>query len=315
MGTGEWIAAGVLLLNGIVAALYLIIGLLREARKDHDDEDEGDRKRILISFFVMLLFPVAGIIFFSLSALLNRIVFRKDVDLSDVIFSKERVKSLAKGDDEAERNMVPIEEALAVSDRESLRTLMLNVLKGDVSESLHSISEALYSEDSETAHYAASVLRDELNDYRTNTDKLYEEMRKAEEMSPDDVVEMADALLSYMNAFLSQDVFMKMEQEFYVKKMADVAETLHRISPSDLQCAHFEWVTRLLTSIRDFDAAAVWCERGMQLYPHELSSYTAYLKLYFATGNREAFFATLDDLKSSDIVMDKETLELVRTFS
>ena len=50
--------------------------------------------------------------------------FRQEVDLEDVIFSKERIKTHLKADEERERNMVPIEEALAVSDRKNLRMLV-----------------------------------------------------------------------------------------------------------------------------------------------------------------------------------------------
>lgn len=61
--------------------------------------------------------------------------------------------------------MAPLEESLAVSDKRNMRMLMLNVIRGDMQKSLESITMALNSEDSETSHYAASVLRDELNDF------------------------------------------------------------------------------------------------------------------------------------------------------
>lgn len=50
-------------------------------------------------------------------------------------------------------------------------------------------------------------------------------------------------------------------------------------------------------------------------YPDELLTYTCKLKLYFARQDREAFFQTLDTLKKSDVVIDRETLELIRIFS
>ena len=58
-----------------------------------------------------------------------------------------------------------------------------------------------------------------------------------------------------------------------------------------------------------------WCIRAAEQYPDELSSYTCKLKLYFTAQQREKFFETLDDLKQSSIVIDRETLELIRTFS
>ena len=53
------------------------------------------------------------------------------------------------------RNVVPLEEAIRISDKKNKRALLLNVIKGDVQESLASISLALNNEDSEVAHYAA----------------------------------------------------------------------------------------------------------------------------------------------------------------
>lgn len=103
----------------------------------------------------------------------NKVFFRQNVDLEDVIFSKERVKTHLRADEEREGNLVPIEEALAISDKDSLRTLVMNVVRGDVQNSLASISLALNSEDTETSHYAATVLRDALNDFRKRAQELY----------------------------------------------------------------------------------------------------------------------------------------------
>ena len=109
--------------------------------------------------------------FIGVGYFIYKIIFRQQVDLDDVIFSKERVRMHIKADEETERNMVPLEEALAVSDKKNLRALMMNIIKGDITKSLATIMLALNSQDSETSHYAASVLRDELNDFRMNDRK------------------------------------------------------------------------------------------------------------------------------------------------
>ena len=49
--------------------------------------------------------------------------------------------------------------------------------------------------------------------------------------------------------------------------------------------------------------------------PEELPSYTCRLKLSFARQDREDFFETLEALKRSNVVIDNETLELIRIFS
>lgn len=67
------------------------------------------------------------------------------------MFSKDRTENFLRPDEEMERNMVSLEEALEVTDKKSLRTLMLNVIRGDYQNSLSSINLALNSKDSETA--------------------------------------------------------------------------------------------------------------------------------------------------------------------
>jgi len=165
----EWIFLIVCILNLLVAVIYLLYGtLIRATIHDKQEEEvetidkrKENRRTYLIRFAVMVLCPVVGPVFFLVSYLVYITIFRQSVDLEDVVFSKERVKTRLKADEERERDMVPLEEALAISDKKSVRKLMLNVIRGNVKESLETIMIALDSEDSETSHYAASVLRDE----------------------------------------------------------------------------------------------------------------------------------------------------------
>ena len=70
-----------------------------------------------------------------------------------------------------------------------------------------------------------------------------------------------------------------------------------------------------LLEIENFEDAEKWCIRLAEQYPDELCSYTCRLKLYFTIRNREAFFQTLNALKKSDVLIDNETLEMIRVFS
>ena len=79
---------------------------------------------------------------------------------------KKRHVSRVKADEERERNIVPIEEAISISDQEKKRENMLNVLLGETDNSLASISVALDSDDSEVAHYAASFLQSKMDEFR-----------------------------------------------------------------------------------------------------------------------------------------------------
>jgi len=82
-----------------------------------------------------------------------------------------------------------------------------------------------------------------------------------------------------------------------------------------LQASYIEGLCVLLLKIKDFKRMKYWCDKSRELYPAELSTYTCYLKLYFTEGNKKHFFDELEKLKNSDIVIDRETLELIRIFS
>ena len=124
-----------------------------------------------------------------------------------------------KADEERERDMVPLEEALKISDKKNLRMLMLNIIRGDMEESLEVISMALDSEDSETSHYAASVLHDELNAFRSNVQKYYELIQPSEDsedVKAADKTGYEELLIDYMVKVLQQRIFTELEQTRYV---------------------------------------------------------------------------------------------------
>lgn len=301
-------------INLLVAVIYLIWGLVWVSVRPEDEEApellRDNRRAYLLRFIVMVLCPVIGPLLFLLSHLLYLTIFRFQVDLEDVIFKKDRVKTQLKADEDRERNVIPVEEAIAVNDKRSLRMAMMNIIKGDMYGSLASISLALGAEDSETAHYAASALSDILNEFRMNVHKITQEMQEEEP----EQTECEERLLDYMNDVLKQRVFTNLEQDRFVHMMASAAESVFEKDASRLTEERYENVCLRLLEINDFENSEKWCRRLTLQYPDQLSSYTCRLKLYFTVRNREAFFETINALKKSDIIIDSETLEMIRIF-
>lgn len=307
----------VVFINTIIAILYLLIGILimvpiRNREREGEIERLHDNRRTyLLRFIVMLLCPVVGPLFFFVVHLFYLTIFRFQVELDDVVFSKERVKTQMKADEEREMNVVPLEEAIAVNDKKSLRMAMLNALKGEVQNSLSAVSLALEADDSESSHYAASILSHELSEFRMGVQKLYLGIREEDE----DQTEYEDMMIDYTDNILKQEVFTELEQKRFVQIMAEAAESYYTKNPSKMTEQQYESVCLRLLEIKDFEKSEKWCIRLAQQYPDRLSAFTCRLKLYFIVRNREAFFQTMDALKKSDVVIDNETLELIRTFS
>ena len=311
----ESIFLWVLVVNLVLAVIYLVYGILFAAPAAEKDEERengaySSRRTYLFQFIILVLYPVVGFVFFFLAKLFYKTVFRFRVNLDDVIFSKDRVDTQVKADEEQGRNIIPVEEALILNDKKSLRTAMLSIIKGEAQGALSSIALALDSGDSETAHYAASLLSDKLNEFRINVRKMY-----AEILDGSGEPGSEEALLDYMNSFLKQEVFTQVEQNGYVRMMAETAESLYQKDASRFTGERYEGVCLRLMEIEDFEGARKWCLRAAENCPGELCAYTCRLKLYFVLKEKESFFQTMEALKQSEVVVDSETLEMIRVFS
>lgn len=305
----------ILIVNLLAALGYLLVGILvvipGHAASDEKKALYDNRRTYQLRFIVMLLCPVIGPLFFFMSYLFCMIVFRKNADLADVIFSKERTKIRLKADEERERDIVSLEEALLVNEKRNLRRVMMNVIREDIRHSLTSITLALDSGDSETSHYAAAVLSDELNKFRIYVQKLWKQIQEEE----NDETESEEILLDYMDNILKQRIFSYQEQRKFVGLLSSAADSLYDKDASRLTLKWYENVCLRTLEAGDFETCRKWCGRLAERFPHELPSYTCRLKLYFAKQEKDAFFETLDSLKKSNIVLDNETLESIRIFS
>lgn len=290
-----------LVVNLLVVIIYLAWNLLRKEEK---------RKSFIVKSIVMLFCPVVGLCFFVIGHVLFKTVFPESVDLEDVIFSKERVKTYIHADEERDRNIVPLEEAIEITDKDNLRVLMMNLVKGDIKQSLSKVAMALNSEDSETAHYAASVLQDALNDFRNTVQKSL----KIIEADDARQLDYACTLVEYMDMVLKQHVFTDMEQRTYANTMHEVCELIYNKASERMISEYYEAVSIRLLEIGDYERSQKWCARAEYHYPNTLSTYTSQLKLYFTSGQRDKFFHVLEELKKSSIVIDNETLEMIRVF-
>ena len=314
----EMVFLGVVFLNTLVALGYLLLGCLvmlpvRTSRERREGVEVIHDKRMnyFLRFFVMLLCPVIGPLFFLGSHLFCLLFYGVEPDLEDVEFDKKRVRSYLKADENRQRGIVPLEEAALVSDKRDLRQVMLNTIKGNVDGSLAAIALVLNVEDSESSHYAAAVLSDKLDEFRTTCQKKLKEL---EEEETGDIRGEKD-LIGYMNSVLCQQVFTSLEQRRYVQIMERVAASFFVKDKEGFPAWQYECLCLRLMECGELESAEKWSARLWEQYPGELSAYTVRLKLYFTMKNREAFFSTLQALRHSDVVLDSETLELVRTFS
>ena len=291
----------ILIINLCTVLIYLIWNHIRRKEK---------LGSVWMKAVMMLLCPVIGPTFILLAFFFYKLFSFGGVDLSDVVFSKDHTEKFLHPDEDVEKNMVSLEEALEVSDRKSLRTLMMNVIRGDYRKYLSSISLALNNEDTETAHYAASILQDVLGEFRENVQEKYQLSQMEDEQQVQHCIE----LIEYMNPILEQKILTNLEQNSMIERMDEVLEKAWSLEPEKISSVVYEKLCARLMEIPDYEKCGKWAQRSMEQYPGVLSSYTCQLKLFFSNGDKENFFRVMNELKASDITIDKETLELIRIF-
>lgn len=294
----------VLILNTLIASGYLIWYLI--FKKDTDN-----RRQYVMHTTVMFVCPVVGILYFFFVFLKYHFVKLGERDLSDVEFSKKRHVPRVKADEERERNIVAVGEAILVSDQEKKRTNMLNVLLGETEESLSAIALALNSDDSEVAHYAASFLQSKMDTFRENVRKMQQNI-EAGDIEDEECQNQILELIRYMNHMLKQKVFVQVEQADYVEQMEHLCERLFQNAAGRIIPDCYEWMLGRLMDLGAYDRAELWGNRFSEQYPDQLSSYTLRMKLYFETNSKDRFFEVLDQLRASSVVVDNQTLELIR---
>lgn len=292
---------GILIINTLIVLGYLLWNRFRRKK---------DNRGYFIRAVVMFICPIVGPAFFLLAQLWYVVFFSEPVDLEDVVFSKERVRTFIHAEEERERNIVPLEEAIEITNTSELRSLMMNVVRGDIHKSLASIALALNSEDTETAHYAASVLQDALNDFRINVQKQRQMIMEGGENAS----VCSEILIDYMNQVLEQRVFNDMEQNTYVKILDEICDIFYERDREHMTSSQFEAVALRLLEVEDYDNCKKWCDRAEYHFPNTLATYTCQLKLYFNSGQKKKFFEVIEALKKSAVVVDSETLELIRVF-
>ena len=386
----------ILIINFIITFIYWLFYFV--IQKKHE---AGFASRCL----VMLLFPVIGPIYFFLGWILRKVFFHKPVDLADVIFSKDREKTLLKADELSESNILPIKDAVSVVDKHNARVLMLEVLRHDVRKSLSSLFLALNSDDSEISHYAASVLQSELGKFRIGVQKIASDIDETEaeirqlekydgEKKTPDGVEYSKRIDNSGGSdteelkqeedrfkgrekeereFIFADLSDKLEESedfnrhkasayeqgmraYYGdeavettirQKLIDQAESAHELIDtifevlrqnvlSELESIRFtellDRMARLLEKRdalsademartaecwrlrKNYEKCAEWSDRLFFVYPESLEAFSTRLKLLYDTGNRERFFATLDEMKRNGVPLDHEMMEMVRIF-
>ena len=295
----------IFILNALVTLGYFLFGIYTTRRH----KEQKLRKYIILSV-VMLLCPVTVPIVYFFGAIMYRIFFDSSIDLAAITFSKERVDIIEHPDVESEINLVPMEEAILIDDKENLRQLLLTVLRGDVTKSINAVTKALGSTDSEASHYAASAIMDITNEFQNTLQKFHAQL----ENDPNNK-EVNQLFIEYLIKMLRTNFLSDMELKTYVYMLEQLCQTVYNFDKSYLKVEYYSSLIQLLEQISDIQATELWVPRLLAEYPDEMETFRCLLRYYYTLQNKDNFFKELERLKKSDVTIDKDLLDLIRIYN
>ncbi|MGN7358030.1 tetratricopeptide repeat protein [Paenibacillus sp. SAF-054] len=211
---------------------------------------------------------------------------------------------------EARRDLgvLPIEEALVVNEHAERRKVMLDVLKQDAMTYIDVLQKAVSNEDSETSHYAVSMVMEVKRKLTLSMQELsvrYESGREDEEL----LKAYANVLRDYIRSgFIDERTLMK-----YRFIYLGVLKDLISVSP-DTASAYEEKVKAELV-LSQFPEAEQTALNYLKRFPDREEAYTLLIQVYYEMKSHKKLLETLDLLKKSPLRLSHHALTLVRFWS
>jgi tetratricopeptide (TPR) repeat protein len=286
----------IILVNTIISVAFLVFFTLL-----------GKFKPAFCKTIVMLLTPPFGVICFFVNFIISLFDRKSDIDYLELTFSREKREFAQQTDYETEKEFVPLEEALIISDVQDKRRALLNVLKADVSNNMKSLVKALDNEDSETAHYAASALMDILQKYSKRLSTLSIKYKE----NPEDAdvnKEYADTTYEYISSGVLGEIEVKKYAHLYV----ELIDNLNKYHPDMLDTEQFRNVVECLLKIGKYDEADRWATLSIERQPNIEQSYLNSLNVKYNTEQWEDFKTVLNQLLRSGAQLSDKGIGIVR---
>lgn len=286
----------IILVNTVIAVLFLIFFTLL-----------GKFRPALCKSIVMLLTPPFGAICFFVNFIISLFDRKSDIDYLELTFNREKKEFAQQTDYETEKEFVPLEEALIISDVQDKRRALLNVLKADVSNNMKSLVKALDNEDSETAHYAASALMDVLQKYSKKLSGLSVKY-KDDPQNADINKEYADTTYEYISSGVLGEIEVKKYAHLYV----ELVDNLNKNHPDMIDTEQYKNVVECLLKVGRYDEADRWATLSIERQPNIEQSYINSLNVKYKTEKWDEFKAVLDRMLQSGAQLSDKGIGIVR---
>lgn len=237
-----------------------------------------------------------------------------DEEFSDYVTRQQeehqvrRIGLYSRMETEKELSVIPIEDALLISEHQTRRRVMIDVLKQDTNHYLEILQRAVSNEDTETSHYAVSAIMEVKRKMLLALQDLsvqYENNKQDEYV----VRTYAEVLKGFMSSgFLDGRTLLKHRYTYLA-----VLESLTELAENS-EWAYHEKVNVEL-ELGMFAEAETTGLLYIEKHPFSEDAYLCLLKVYYTTKSAVKLYETLDRLKRTPMRLSNHALTLVRFWS
>lgn len=207
-----------------------------------------------------------------------------------------------------ELDVIPIEDALLVSENKTRRRVLIDILKQDAVHNLEILQSAISNEDKETSYYAVSAIMEA----KRKLQLALQDLSVKFEADPTDLLVVktyAEVLYAYMRSgFLDERTLLK-----YRYTYRSVLKQWLELDPLQ-EWAYQESVNLELTLGSYVDAEQI-ARAYVHAVPDSEKAYMSMMKIHYETRSIHRLQETLERLKKSPIKLSNEALMLVRFWS
>lgn len=270
----------------------------------------GSLQQGLFCLVLSLALPVVGPLLFWFCVSRGRQPRREDYKefYRGTVFRPDDLRRLQRPDVTDETDRIPMEEALAVSDKSYRRRMVMQLLNvEDPLAYLPVLRRALANEDGETSHYASVAIME----LRRKVQQQLDDARDAWRRAPRDprICENREELLYRV---LQTDLFDSDVRRRLLKEYCALSDRMLRAEHPTGHCLHHR-VRMELTEGRTETAQQI-CTRYLTLYPDSEQAVRDQLALCVHTKSGSALQDFLGDLRRRPVLLTSRTLALVRAF-
>ncbi len=282
-----------LIINIIISLIWFILKL--------------EKKQVAWMALFFICLPGLGYLIYYVPRILEKIIYENKYDRESLVKRFDIEKSQERPYLEEELNVVPIEDAMVISNNTEKRTLLLNQLKKDMLNSYRSLLVAENDEDSESAHYVAAA---KMEVYRMHQQRWNEVLIRYE--SDYKSVEVFHEIMEILEDLIESEVLSLKEKKLYKKKYCEILEDQMENCEEIIKAKEYKaYLTYLIEGESYEKAEKFWSDN------HESSKceegYMMMLRMYFECNDKEKFYRCIHELEENQAVrLSADGLEKLR---